>query len=413
MLLKWSQKLAPHPLCGRGEKCTDTYMVNAVGISDDASRIVAGTYYQKYPGAKRSRVDGTYGMYVYDTAGTGTRLFESEYKGDRGIYDVAISGDGKVVACGGLFSDGSASPFKPKRGIVQAFEVSTQKRLLDSTDFPARVNAVALSRDGGVLAAVAEFFVYVFIRQSSGLFPATPHAIPLDGYSDALDVHPGGNWLATADRKGNVYIVPITGGVVGSPVTCYIEEPEDPLKPLSPKAAVEFHRVSAARVADALVAASRDFIYLLTPASVQGPPPGPVARYVTADAAGKHAAWGVAIADDASFITAVVNDPSSGGAPSTGRLLKLSPAGSVLNKVSQEALARMPNSTSLDSSGTRMTACDGYPVDVPGTFYLFDGVGPQPKTHTTTKMCWPMVISADGTGIAAGDDDNSLFFFTT
>ncbi len=179
MLLKWSQKLAPHPLCGRGESCTDTYMVNAVGISDDASRLVAGTYYQNYDGAVRVRDDGTYGMYVYDTAGTGTRLFESEYKGNRGIYDVAISGDGKVVACGGLFSHGSANPFKPKRGIVRAFEVSTQKVLLDSTDFPARVNAVALSRDGGVLAAVAEFFVYVFIRQTSGLFPAAPHAIPL------------------------------------------------------------------------------------------------------------------------------------------------------------------------------------------------------------------------------------------
>jgi hypothetical protein len=412
MLLKWTDKVSTRPLCGPGETCSDDYMVNAVGISDDGSRLVAGTYYQNYLGTTRTRVDGTYGLYVFDTAGTGTRLFASEYSGDRGVYDVAISGDGAVVAAGGLFTDGTATPFTPKRGIVRAFEVATQKELLNTTDFPARVNAVALSHDGGVLAVVAEFFVYVFIRKSSGLFPKKPHAVPLSGYSDAIDVHPSGRWLAAADRRGTIYILTITSGVVGPPSTCVIEEPADPALPLSNKDVVPFHRVAVARAADALVAASHHFVYLLTPASVQGPNPGPVARFATLDAAGKHSAWGVAISDAATFVTVVVNDRNPTGGPDTGRLMKLSLAGSVLSKDWEALLHHLPNSTSIDSSGTRITVCDGYPVTVPGTFYLFDDLGAKLGEHTTTKMCWPMVISADGSGIAAGDDDNNLFFFT-
>ena len=31
--------------------------------------------------------------------------------------------------------------------------------------------------------------------------------------------------------------------------------------------------------------------------------------------------------------------------------------------------------------------------------------------HNTVKMCWPMSISKDGTGIVGGDDNNTMFFF--
>jgi hypothetical protein len=72
-----------------------------------------------------------------------------------------------------------------------------------------------------------------------------------------------------------------------------------------------------------------------------------------------------------------------------------------------------PNSTSIDSSGTRITAADGWPNHKPGTFYLFDGSGNSLGTHLVKdEMNWPMQISADGSGIVGGSDNNTLFFFT-
>jgi hypothetical protein len=98
MLLKWTKKLSSRPLCVKPEVCTDDYMVNDAVISDDASRVVPGTYYQNYLSTSRKRVDGRYGLYVFSTAGSGTLLFSHEYNGDKGM--------------------GKASPFKPKRGLL-------------------------------------------------------------------------------------------------------------------------------------------------------------------------------------------------------------------------------------------------------------------------------------------------------
>ena len=75
-------------------------------------------------------------------------------------------------------------------------------------------------------------------------------------------------------------------------------------------------------------------------------------------------------------------------------------------------LKHPPNSTSIDSSGTRITAADGWPNHTPGAFYLFDDLGTLLSMHITTDMNWPMQISANGTAMAAGSDDNTLFLFT-
>ena len=71
-----------------------------------------------------------------------------------------------------------------------------------------------------------------------------------------------------------------------------------------------------------------------------------------------------------------------------------------------------PNSTSIDSSGTLITAAVGFPNHVQGAFYLFNQLGNKLGMHTTVDMNWPMQVSPNGQGIVAGSDDNSLLFFT-
>src|SRR3954469_2475937 len=98
LTVKWTKKLSSQPLCVPPESCHDDYMANAAAISDDGSRVVGGTYYQHYTNTTRTKVNGRFGIYCFDTAAGGTPLFTDEYDGDKGIYAVAMSGDGAVAA---------------------------------------------------------------------------------------------------------------------------------------------------------------------------------------------------------------------------------------------------------------------------------------------------------------------------
>ena len=410
MLLKWTKKLSSLPLCVSPEVCADDYMVNAAAISDDGSRVVAGTYYQNYVNTSRPRLDGRYGVYVFSTAGSGTLLFSHEYNGDKGIYAVAMSGDGTVAAGGGLLTMGRVSPFKPKRGLLLAFDVATGTRLLETSDITDRVTSVGLSRNGQVLVAVADKSLFVFLRGSSGSFSNPPHVVTLVGYCETVAVHPSGTWLAAADQQGVVYVIPITGGVVGTPVTWIANEPLNPVNPLSLMGPVKFHSIAVSRTSDAFAVGGWNFVYLLTRVSMSAGTPGPVARFSSVDAAGGHNVRWVAIADDGSFVATVVNDTDH--PTHKGLLIRLSPSAGQLIPDFKSALKNPPNTTSVDSSGTRIVVADGFPNFTPGAFYLFDNTGAKLATHVTTDMNWPIQISADGSGIVGGSDTNTLSFFT-
>jgi WD40 repeat protein len=411
LTLQWTKNLSALPLCKPPESCVDTYMVNAAAVSDDGSRVVGGTYYQHYENTTRVKVSGRFGIYCFDTAGGGTPLFAHEYDGDKGIYAVAISGDGTVAAGGGLLTKGSANPFKPKHGLLRAFDVATQQPLLDSSSFTDRVNSVALSRNGTVLVAVAESTLYIFHRSLTTPFATPPQSVDLAGYCETVAIHPDGTWAAAADQTGTVSVIPITDGVPGTPATWVAAEPENPTLPGSLKMPVKFHSVAIARATDAFTVGGGDVVYLLTRASMAAGTPGPVARFSSFDSEGHHSVRWVAIADDASFITAVVNDSDPAGNPK-GRLVKLRPAGDILTMSWKRVLDHPPNSTSIDSSGTLITAAVGFPNHVQGAFYLFNQLGNKRGMHTTVDMNWPMQVSSNGKGIVAGSDDNSLLFFT-
>lgn len=411
MLLQWTKKLSALPLCMPPETCGDDYMVNAAAISDDGTRAVAGTYYQHYVNTTREAVDGHYGIYAFDTANPNNPFFVHEFDGDKGIYAVAISGNGRVAAGGGLLRAGSVNPFTSKRGLLRAFDVCSGQLLLDTSDFTDRVNSVALSRDGGVLVAVSESSLHVFLRQNSGLFAKPPQFIDLSGYCETVAVHPSGTWLAAADQNGTVYVSTITGGLVSNPTTWVALEPEDPGLANSLDVPVRFHSVAISRTADMFAVGGGDVVYLLTPASMQASPAGPVGRFTSFDATGKHNVRWVAIADDGSFVTAVVNDKSATGTP-LGRLIKVSCGPGGLTKAWEAQLDHPPNSTSIDGAGNLITAATGFPNHVPAAFYLFDTLGQPLGKHPTADMNWPMQVSRSGTGIIAGSDDNTLLFFT-
>ena len=81
----------------------------------------------------------------------------------------------------------------------------------------------------------------------------------------------------------------------------------------------------------------------------------------------------VAIADDGSFVATVVNDTDH--PTHKGLLIRLSPSAGQLTPDFKSALKNPPNTTSVDSSGTRIAVADGFPNFTPGAFYLFDNTG--------------------------------------
>ena len=175
MLLKWSA--ARTRSADRGEKCTDTYMVNAVGIiSDDATRLrfLVGPTTRSIRAPRGAASTAPTGCMSTTPREPGTRLFESGIQ--RRPWHLRRSDLGRrSVACGS--SRRVREPLQTQARDRQAFEVSTQKRPRQHR-LPARVNAVALSLEMEECAGrQAEFFVYVRSFGRARLLPL-PHPMP-------------------------------------------------------------------------------------------------------------------------------------------------------------------------------------------------------------------------------------------
>jgi WD40 repeat protein len=386
---KWFHKLSHTPLLpAPGDPPnTDDYMVNSAAISDNASRVIGGTYYFPYAGTKRVHTDGTFGVYCYDAAGH--RLWKDEFEGDEGVYAVAISADGSVAAAGGLLTGGLHST-RSDKGMLRAYNAATGQTVLDYADpqFKRRVNAVALSSQGDVLGVATKMAIYIFVRSQQG-FPANPSS-PF-GHTKAVEsiaIHPDGTWFAACGDDGNVYTASVSGGNVQQPVMW--TEP----------AHTHFITAAVSAASDMFVVGGGSIVYLFNRNSVAS---GPLAQCQIAQG-GPKAVRAVSISSDGMLITAVANQGQA------GVLVALNLSGGTLNQVWQRATNHNPNSTSMDGAAARFTVADGYPDDKPGSFSLFDASG-KLWDHPTPKMSWPMVISADGAAITAGSDDNTLYYF--
>lgn len=118
----------------------------------------------------------------------------------------------------------------------------------------------------------------------------------------------------------------------------------------------------------------------------------------------------VAVSDDGSLVSAVAAaaDQTAG----QGLLFLIATDGKNGTLKWSQPVQHFPNSTSLDSDGKFVSAADGYPDGKPGAFYLFDNTGDPLWSCPSGNMSWPMQISADATGIAAGSDDGNIYYFT-
>jgi hypothetical protein len=363
-------------------------MVNSVAISDDASRVAAATWYHNYSHTGGQKPEGTYAVYLLDGA-SGDVLW-SDHIGNcyQGIYSVAVSGTGNVVAAGGWLND----PPGPQQllGLVRAYDATDGTKLFPhEATFPDRVNSVALSADGKVLVAGADK-LYVFLAEVDGTFLTPPLvASPPTNPVNSVAIDPAGTWIVSCDQGGNVCLTTITGGAL-DPTIVFNDNN------------VHFHSVAISRSSEFFAAGGGNFVYLLSKTSMAEHPPAPAAPRQHTPGSVR---W-VSIADNGSFISAVSNNATIGVITAFGREL------GALVQAWQKPLNFKPNGTSMDAKGKFVAAADGFDADQPGgTFYLFDSLGAKIGDLGTTKMNWPIAVSADGTGVAAGSDEGKVYFF--
>lgn len=395
---KWYENLSP------------SFWVNSVGISNDAGRVVAATFFHDYskPGSGPNE-EGAFGTYCYDA--NGNQLWRDRFQGMDGVFGVAISGDGKIAAAGGWLYQNQA--------LLRAYDAADGTNLLDYTQIQQRVNCVSLSNDGSVLAAAADD-VYLFVKTGSA-FPTTPVKMGIAGVANnfvaSVAVEPGGKWLAACDTMGNVHLGVISGGGIQN-YTMWTA-PRVRFGPPKPDSTVPFLAVQAARDGRSFVVGGGDFVYLFdADALLQGKQP---IQYDTRDAntpgptangtERENVRW-VAISGDGAFVTAVANRLNAGKELKAGLLVALALEDGQLYKVWEKALDRNPNSTSMNAAGTYISLADGYPVDSDSNFRLFDRDGNELWSYPTHNMNWPMVMSPCGPGIAAGGDDGNLYYLS-
>jgi len=384
---RWSQELS--------------FLVNSVGVSDDGGIVAAGTYYYPYPNTARTTTDGTFGTYCFGA--DGKERWRHEYSGNEGVYCVAVAGNGDIVAIGGLLSGGlhALTPGTQTRGLVQAFS-SDGTPLLDFSNLRSRVNSIALSRDGSVLAGVTiggELFVFV-ADTTDGTFPQTPEfAVQGGPRLDMVAVHPTGKWLIASGASGKVHFVTISKTGIDHVYTW-----------TSPVNGIELLACALARNGDAFVAGGKNKIYAFTVASMTADAgPQPVDHFDTPSGGTSDDVRWLAMSADGSLVSVVQNL----GHDIAGLLITLSnTAGHLKQLRSPQHLNHNPNSTSIDDAGRFITVADGHPFNSPGTFYLFQASdGRKLAEIPTDQMNWPMVISADGSAVAAGNDDGKVFYF--
>jgi WD40 repeat protein len=368
--------------------------VNSTAISGSGALVVAGTFFHTYkptdplfdPAAAIAAGPSNFGTYCFDL--NGKQLWADNFSGYEGIYCVGISDDGSTAASGGWYSN------QPFEGFVRAFSAANGARILNYLVAGARINTLALSENGTTLVAGGDS-LYLF-QQSGGFFGATPAVLKLTGLRNsvqAVSISADGSAIVMGDAQGTVYLIQNNNGQIGQVY-----------KWSSPSLKTVHAVAMAAQEPWFAVVGASQYVYLFTPDTIK------TGNYFAVYDFGKpvRAGW-VAISGAGDFISAVCNDGKAGlvyGLQENNQELEL------LWTSPQPTLAN-PNSTSVDLDAKYVSVADGYPDGTPGHFYLFDGLtGSQLWQYETSNMSWPMFLSSNGTGIVAGSDLGSVYYFT-
>lgn len=366
------------------------YYINSVGISGDAGTVVAGTFFHSYSDTERrvgaSGNNGTFGIYCWDR--TGTLQWSNTFDGYEGVYWATLSGDGGWAASCGWYSSTPAY-----NGFIAAFQGGDGSVALDYYKTPSRVNQVVLNADGSVLAAGGDQ-LYLFFR-SGTMFSATPATLPVASGDSVISVgiSADGQWVAAGTYDGVVLLVKVVNGV---PVSS---------NKWTPATSNTVHSVAMSANGQGFAVGMKngEFLYFDCVDFIGGG----TAPAWTQTLAGASSVYGVAIAADAGFVSAVGNIGTGGGTVAV-----FDNGGGTATLRWQQTLTANPNSTSIDSEGVFVAVADGHPDGTPGHFTLFNAAsGSQIWAYTTGNMSWPIQLAGNAMACVGGSDDGNVYCF--
>ena len=357
-----------------------TSYINSVDISRNAQRVICGTYYYDYnPTSNHTPVASTFPVGVFCYNAKGKLQWSDKFSATEGVYWVAISQDASWAASGGLLAHGS--------GFIRAYNAANGNTALNFTT-NARVNRVAISADGTYLVAGAGA-TYFFAR--AGSVWSAPQVIPsaAGDYVVAVDISDDGQWIAVGTHKGVISLIRNVGGVLSAPLTWQ-----------QPSGSIYWVEMASGGSGFAAGADNASVMFFSTAAFT-----GASGPTWTKKLSGCTRCGSVGISADGSLISAVGNNGKK------GKVFLFQNQAATPKSLWNAATLHNPNSTTLDAAGKYVTVADGQPDGTPGAFYLFDSAGNLQWSYATSNMSWPMQVSEDATGIAAGSDDASVYFF--
>lgn len=378
------------------------YQINSTAISADGSVCLLGTS-EEYG-------TGDFGVYCYDGAGTLRWSDSLDKDAYQGVFWVALSADGAYAAAGGTISE-----TEDAAGFLRIYDATAFKRLVDVT-MPSRVNEVALSAEGGVLAAVAGDVLYVYGQQNGSYLMLAEQTLS-GQYCESCAISADGSLIVVATTRDYGASVDDPAGTVA-----VFQLQAGALVALAQYAAdVGVTRVAMLPDGSAWAASRHDGKVMAFSQDVSLPSGQPAWTYTPPDES-LGVAYGVAVARPADGNLRVVYGVNLEG-EDHGCIYALESAPQLTVPVTyspgflwQQALQYDPNpGISMDTQAGLVTATDGQPgsgsSESAGNFYLYTGAGTLLWQYATPLMNWPMVVSANGNAVFGGSDDGSAYYW--
>ena len=354
--------------------------VNSVGISGDGQIVIGGTYFYDYSkNANHTTTQPAFTVGVFVWNAKGKLQWKDKFSATEGVYWVAVSRDGAHAAAVGLQAHAN--------GFIYAYDAANgAKQLSDTTS--SRVNMAALSGDGTYLVAGSNS---LRLYQRNGPNWSAAQILPnVPGdHIVAVGISDDGQWVCAGTYQGRVILVQNNNGVLGVPIIW--QQPGGEIYWLS----------MAADGSTFAVGAKHATVFCFDVAGFPGTQQPAWSQKLT----GCTRCGAVGISGDGKLVSAVGNNGKA------GKVFLFSNLGNAAQTLWNKATTRNPNSTTLDNAGQFVTAADGFPDGSQGDFYLYDIAGNLQWSYKTTNMSWPMQISANATGLAAGSDDGHVYYF--
>ncbi|ODC04394.1 hypothetical protein BFW38_13495 [Terasakiispira papahanaumokuakeensis] len=381
------------------------HQVNSVDLSDDGQRCVyaSSSEYGK----------GAFSFYCLDGEGRNLWSVPLGQSCDRGFFWTAISGNGRYATAGGEYSTQGGS------GFLKAYDVAMGgASMLDVSGLSGRVNQVAMSQSGDILAAVYSSSLRVYQRVGARYVLLDSADLDVNGrdyYAESVAIDREGRQIVVAGRHYLTADEPAeeaTGAVFWF----------DCGSSLSMKA-VSVLDCPAMRVAMTpeggfwAVAMYDGSSCLFNPESAQVP----LYRH-TPPIQDLGVSYGIAIADRGYgnlVIASAVNYGHDQGAVCVveGHMMTARLFAPGLSWQKMLEYSANPGLT-MDDAGRWLTATDGQPLsnsdqdETPGNFYLFDLYEQRCLwSYPTRLMNWPMQITPDGGYVFGGSDDGCVYYW--